>query len=838
MALMSCVAEMEFSTSESEDTLYAQIEQETDSKTVMDEHNNIRWVSEDQVVAFMQRSFGDKYQINSSYVGKTSGYFSKVASSVSGGLAAGNELEHNIVYYPYSETVECEKYYSDYILKVLLPSEQTYAKESFGNGAFPMVAVSEDNDITFRNVCGGIKLQLKGFQSVSSITIEGNNNEILSGAASIRAYTDGTKPSIVMDQEAETYVRLNCGESVQLRQDIATEFIIALPPVEFTKGFKITVEDQFGNAGVIETDKSNTVYRSSLLAMPEVDIILKNIVPDNQIWYTATEQISFQDSFGGSTAISHEYNTDTHKGIITFDGAITAIGEQAFLACSALTSIIIPESVTTIGGHAFNSCYNLTNINIPESVTTIGGYAFLGCSALTSITVPESVTEIGINAFNQCYSLTSINIPKSVTTIGFSTFEGCTALTNINISEGVTSIEVSAFQGCLSLTNINLPESLTTIGGYAFLGCSALTSITIPESVTEIGINAFTACSSLVEASIKGELTAYFPFLNSCPKLARICSPISTPDNRLMVHEGKIVAAACGGLTELSIPEGVTSIEDNIFAYCPDLTSINIPESVTSIGNSAFCGCSALTNINIPEGVTSFGTGILEYCPKLKKINSPLASPDNRILIHEGKIIAVACSGLTELSIPEGVKSIEPGVFTDCSGLTNINIPESVTSIKSSAFSFCSGLTSINLPKSVTTIGDYAFLFCSNIISINIPEGVTLIGYGTFTNCSSLANINIPESVTSIRSNAFSGCSSLTSITIPEGVTSIGGATFFDCTSLKTIYLKATTPPQSIYQLFGNAPLEAIYVPMGYESSYQNAAGWSEYASYIQGYEY
>ena len=251
-----------------ENVLSAVIEQDETTKTVMDDNNNILWSANDQIVAFMKSSYGHKYQVKSSFVGKSYADFSRISSGSGDDLSAGNEWDHNVAYYPYSEAIECLKSGSNYTLDVVLPSEQTYAAESFGNGSMAMVAVSEDNNIVFKNVLGGMKLQLRGTQKVKSIALQGKNNEKLSGTATVTAYTDETKPAITMAAGASTSVTLNCGNGVQLNESKATEFIIALPPVLFSKGFNVTVTDMDSKTYTVSTDKANTILRSSILTMP------------------------------------------------------------------------------------------------------------------------------------------------------------------------------------------------------------------------------------------------------------------------------------------------------------------------------------------------------------------------------------------------------------------------------------------------------------------------------------------------------------------------------------------------------------------------------------------
>ena len=257
---------------------FAKIEDTQLTKTLMDENNNVLWSAGDQLMIFRQSTLGVKYQVQSKYVGKNHGGFSRVAGENNDDFYAGIALDHNVAYYPYVEGLDCSNANSNVpvdsylITGVVLPQTQTYAQESFGNGAFPMLAVSLNKELTFRNVCGGMKLQLKGNQKVTSIAVKGNDGEKLAGKAAVTAYVDGSNPVIEMSDSAYTSVILDCGEGVQLDEKVATSFIIALPPVEFSKGFEVTVTDAEGNTNTIKTEVQNTVLRSSLLTMPAINV--------------------------------------------------------------------------------------------------------------------------------------------------------------------------------------------------------------------------------------------------------------------------------------------------------------------------------------------------------------------------------------------------------------------------------------------------------------------------------------------------------------------------------------------------------------------------------------
>ena len=257
-----------------DDCLYGTMESMNATKTSMDENNNILWSEGDQLVAFMKTTLGRKYQIQEEYVGSTTGGFSRVTEESSGDdLESGNELSHNVVLYPYAST-SCMKNdgnetSNSYKVNLNLPEIQTYAVGSFGNGSFPMIAVSSSNELLFKNICGGIKLQFKGEDKIKSIKLESIGGEKISGKATVIGYADETVPTTIMAEEAVSSVTLDCGDGVQL-SDEPTTFIISVPPVVFESGMKITVTDTDGISRELTNTSKNTVKRSTLLTFPVI----------------------------------------------------------------------------------------------------------------------------------------------------------------------------------------------------------------------------------------------------------------------------------------------------------------------------------------------------------------------------------------------------------------------------------------------------------------------------------------------------------------------------------------------------------------------------------------
>ena len=270
---------------------------------------------------------------------------------------------------------------------------------------------------------------------------------------------------------------------------------------------------------------------------------------------------------------------------------ITSIGSGAFIDCSGLTSVTIPNTVTSIGSGAFSRCSGLTSVTIPNSVTSIGSGAFDGCSGLTSVTIPNSVTEIGDKAFSGCSGLTKAE---------FASVESLCNIKFVYLYSNPLYYAHHLYINGEEVKDLVIPNSVTSIGGFAFYNCSGLTSVTIPNSVTSIGEGAFKGCSGLTRAEFASvESLCNIKFSNSAS------NPLSYA-HKLCI-DGKEV-------TDLVIPNSVTSIGRSAFSGCSGLTSVTIPNSVTSIGSYAFYGCSSLSSVTIPENLTSISSSVFDGC--------------------------------------------------------------------------------------------------------------------------------------------------------------------------------------------------------------------------------
>jgi len=253
-----------------------------------------------------------------------------------------------------------------------------------------------------------------------------------------------------------------------------------------------------------------------------------------------------------------------------------------------ITSIVIKESTMYILEGAFDRCWKVTELVVPDGINFITEDTFSDCTAITNATVPAEILQ-----FLYQGSLKVLVINGNSGIEGFE-FKDNTQLTAVTIGDGVTSIGDKAFYGCTSLNSVTIGNAVTKIGVDAFYGCTSLRSVKMGTGLTHIGSGAFALNSDKL-------LSVYITDLVAWCNIAfegYYSNPLSHA-SRFYVN-GSII-------TDLIIPDVITSIGAYTFVNCDSFVSINFPNSLTSIGREAFFGCSGLTDIIIPDSVTKIG---------------------------------------------------------------------------------------------------------------------------------------------------------------------------------------------------------------------------------------
>ena len=282
----------------------------------------------------------------------------------------------------------------------------------------------------------------------------------------------------------------------------------------------------------------------------------------------------------------------------------------------------------------------------------------------------------------------------------------------------VTAIGAHAFYSSRNeceITSVYIPEGVRAIGNSAFRACSELKSLHLPASIEVIDEMAFMGCGNLESITVE-EGNPYFHAVNNClietatGKLILGCKNSVIPDDGSVRTIGFGAFYECEGLTEITIPASVGSMEDKCFYGCASLERVQIDAPLTSLGEGGFYGC-AMTEIDLPE-----------------------------TLIEISQSVFAKCARLSSVTIPDGVRSVMDSAFYECAGLSEITIPASVTFIGYEAFGYCEGITRVVVEANVTSL-ELAFSSCTGMREIHLPASLTKIGSNDFFQCRSLTDI-------------------------------------------------------------------------------------------------
>lgn len=474
---------------------------------------------------------------------------------------------------------------------------------------------------------------------------------------------------------------------------------------------RINVSSVFIPATVRSIGSHAFIYCNALTTVTFAEGSQLKSIGSNAFWgsehlYPRFKEIKIPDSVEtiGNGAFRHCQNLER----ITLPSALQTLSNGTFYGCAALSEVTFPASLKTIEKSAFGYCRNLSEVKLPASLTTIQSYVFNGCSALKTVFYDGSLAQ-----WNHITANKDADNDADKDVLGYS----CPSLVTGDYTAQFISVKDDPFAypppKTVTITKYTGTEStvilpskisswpVTKIGEDAFQDNTTITSVTIPASVTEIGSNAFAGCTNLTSVHYAGDwsnltIQSGNPAVQDAAN-EQLFDFKFTPDNTAVIVNNYKCKGTAADVTIPSRYQGkpVTAIGHAAF-FNSAVTSVTIPDSVTSIDDNAFGFCSQLTNISIPNSVTYIGFSAFAHCTSLKSI-----------------------------TLPSSLSFISGSLFSGCSQLTTIHIPDSVPSIQSYAFYHCRNLETIRIPVSVTLIETDAFAGCPSSMTVTYPGSKT-----------------------------------------------------------------------------------------------------------------
>ena len=569
---------------------------------------------------------------------------------------------------------------------------------------------------------------------------------------------------------------------------------------------------------------------------------------------------------------------------------VTTIGKSAFNNSSKLVNLTLSENIKTIEDNAFANCLNISVVtSMIKEPFDINDNVFSAYTASLYVPVStrskyqeakgwknfatilegernETTTEDGMTYIYATGDKTatlvkattvdkdftvrgSFKIGKvtyTVTAIDKSVFKDKKAIVNLKIEENIKSIGANAFQNCVNLEKVELPSTVTEIGEYAFDNCTRLSHI-VSKVKSPFPIN-----EDVFAASIYQTAKLYVPTVTSADYkttagwemfkniLVGDMKEVTQDDMTYYCVQGQNIATlvkASTSAAEVTIPATVIDGE--------------ITYHVTDIGAYAFSGIGSLKNLTISEGIKSIGTGSFQNCNNLDKIVLPasLTSIDEFAFDKCNRLTLVRNDAKTPIVISDNVFSVYTGKLNVPIGSGDLYRNADVWKLFSTIlegdmqeaevdgmkYAYVTGPRTATLIKGATEATD---LTIPSTVTIDGTEyTVTDIGESAFANVTSIVNLTISGGIKTIGANAFRNCSYLTKVELPSSLTSIGSGAFSKCDRLSHVVSFIMEPFQISDDVFTTMAYTnaTLYVPAKTSDLYQNALGWNNFLSVLEG---
>ena len=369
---------------------------------------------------------------------------------------------------------------------VMIPDSVT----SIGSYAFnyceSLVSVDISDSITAINLC-----TFSGCKALTTVTIPDSVTNIGNGAFYYcQSLTSISIPDGVTDIGAMAFMNCSVLTSVVLPSSVkdisASAFSLC---TEITDVYFVGTADEWAALSISDSNEYLTDARIHYFSgtRPTTDgnfwryengVITPWPKEDSKEYSEGLKYVAINGLTCYVSGIGNCTDTDIIIPATSPDGrTVIKISANAFMNCTSIVSILIPNTVTEIGEFAFYGCTSLLYVDLPDELTSLSAHTFYGCKSLVGVKLSSELTSIGESAFDGCSSLAKIELTYKITEIGKAAFANCKALKKITLPIGITSIAERTFHNCRSLTSVVIPSEVRTIGEGAFLNCGSLTSV-------------------------------------------------------------------------------------------------------------------------------------------------------------------------------------------------------------------------------------------------------------------------------------------------------------------------------------------------------------------------
>ena len=546
-----------------------------ETKTYTDDGRRVLWRVDDRVSILQGRDVNEEFRVKKIFTEGTSAALEKV----SGEVISPTTFDANIAYYPYDADMEYVGDNTNHAISVKIPSTQTYKENSFGEGALPMVAVTKsksDYDFEFKNLFGFLKLQLKSANEgpllISNIIIKGNNNEKLSGDATINCSAEGM-PTIEFGENASNSITLECNSTI-INATTSTDFWIALPPVIFNKGITVEIVIYAANETIIKkTSAPLTIARSKVKPMEVLTFteLPYFTVPDNNFRQYLLGICDKNNDGYISFSEVNDWNKSAENRFFELNGEWSDVYKEYKAKYSSFDGIAY-FAITSL------SCNHnkLTSLDLSKNTTLTQ----LNCEAnqLASLDVSKNIalTELNCN-INQ---LTSLDLSKNTALAHL--YCGGNQLSSLDVSKNIALTELN----CSSNQLTSLDLSKNTALAHLYCGGNQLSSLDVSKNIALTELNCSSNQFTSLDLSKNTALTELLCIDNQFTSL-----DVSKNTNL------KILRCNYGQISTLNL-NGCTAL---VYLDCRlnPITTLNL-NNCTALVNF-FCSNSQITTLNLND---------------------------------------------------------------------------------------------------------------------------------------------------------------------------------------------------------------------------------------------